>query len=81
MEKLAVEYATRMSYVTTMDVLRTLWAEICADRKKLGEEWFAWLRDFKDGTKIRLEPEEEPTWLNEKGKEMWHGKVSKQENK
>jgi hypothetical protein len=54
MEKLAVEYATRMSYVTTMDVLRTLWAEILADRKKLGEEWFSWLRDFKDGTKIRV---------------------------
>ena len=70
MESLATRYVVRMSEAKTMDELRILWSEIVADRTKLGE-WFSWLQDFKDGQKIRLQPEEEPTWLTKEGLKKW----------
>ena len=66
METRATEYAVKITECKDLNSLRSLWMVITNDRVRLGE-WYPWLADLKDSQKIRLQPEEEPTWLTREG--------------
>lgn len=67
MQKQAADFAIQISKCKTIDELRSLWTVITSKRVTLGDEWYRWLADFKDGHKIRLTPTDSMEHLTKDG--------------
>ena len=77
METIATRFAVCMMDAKSLDDLRVLWQEVNHNKSKFSKEWYEWLIDVKDGNKIRLEPDVEPTWLTKEGLSWWHSQTQK----
>lgn len=67
----ATRFAVRMGRTINLDELQTLWREVNDNIKYFDKGLYDWLCDIKEGNKIRLQPDVEPTWLTKEGMEWW----------